>query len=134
MNIEITNYIHKHLTKTGHLIRDLQQALMLGGPVDEALERALIRIREACEDAGRPLEHNSRHRPAVWNFPGAKGVGLRPHNTMGIADRLIWRPNHEIRSLLACRSARAWIRRRLWSIDHHNHQGYHGFPARDAVN
>ena len=55
MIIDLNNYVYQHLTKTDHLIRDLQQALMLAGPADEALERALIRIREACEDAAADI-------------------------------------------------------------------------------
>jgi hypothetical protein len=56
VNIDLNDFVYKHLTKTDHLIRDLQQALMLAGPVNESLERGLIRIREACEDAAAALK------------------------------------------------------------------------------
>lgn len=58
MNIDLNAWIYQHLTKTDHLIRDLQQALMLAGD-DQEMGRGLARVREALEDAARPARERS---------------------------------------------------------------------------
>jgi hypothetical protein len=49
--VQIYEALYVRLTDFDHLIRDLEQALVLSGVKDENLERRLIAVRESIEDA-----------------------------------------------------------------------------------
>jgi hypothetical protein len=48
---QIYEILHVRLTDFDHLCRDLEQSLVLSGVKDQTLERRLIAVREALEDA-----------------------------------------------------------------------------------
>jgi hypothetical protein len=49
--VQIYEVLNVRLTDFDHLIRDIEQALVLSGVTDEMLERRLIFVREAVEVA-----------------------------------------------------------------------------------
>ena len=49
--VQIYEVLNVRLTDFDHLIRDLEQSLVLSGIADEVLERRLIFVREAIEVA-----------------------------------------------------------------------------------
>jgi hypothetical protein len=55
MNVDLNDYVYRHLTTTEHLIRDLQQSLILAGDIDHRLDGALCIVREAVERAASSI-------------------------------------------------------------------------------
>jgi hypothetical protein len=49
--VQFYGVLNVRLTDFDHLCRDLEQALVLSGVSDQALERALCHVREKIEDA-----------------------------------------------------------------------------------
>jgi hypothetical protein len=49
--VQIYEVLNVRLTDFDHLIRDLEQSLVLSGISDQPLERALCHVREKIEDA-----------------------------------------------------------------------------------
>jgi hypothetical protein len=49
--IQIYEVLNVRLADFDHLIRDLEQSLVLSGVSDQSLERALCHVREKIEDA-----------------------------------------------------------------------------------
>jgi hypothetical protein len=67
--VQIYQVLNVRLTDFGHLIRDLEQALVLSGVSDQGLERALCHCREKIEEAAQLVRERPAQSPVF--FPHA---------------------------------------------------------------